>query len=611
MSLETTRKGISDILDLLKKGEWQIPQFQREFIWTPEQVKKLVNSFIKSYPIGLITTWDQPQGQPHTPGEPLKLQDGSEFKDFIDNPSVIKLVLDGKQRLTTLAMVFGGLHTRDDRFTYSGAWFLNIDAYSGEDEANIVVYKKQKEITKEDLSTLANFIKKGLIPFMDFHKLGEYLTNIYNPAIYPKDEYPEKEVLEKRSASLNELLSNYNKFQIPIAEIPSSVDLGAVCEIFDVLNTTGTKVSTSDLIHNRLFKESNGAFLLRENFNKYSDLNSFGLLCDDDRQEFLCQVVTGCYLLQEKPIKANKQTENVTSIKGKDLIETPLSFYNTFDSNSAKIDSYTSELYSNVFNADFRLKDIPYPVQLILYLSLRWNLEFRLKTEYYNVEELNKVYKAFFWRNTLTNRYDQGFLTQFSTDLKFIDEALKRNIVNRQDKWTEKMNVELDNHFGVQFKSKSKDEILEIVKDGQIKGALAQGINLLISSSAKFDLVTGEKLDRFTDERGKKVQLHHIFPKDWCRNNKGNHQILNVVTENNFSNLIPVTATSNNIWKANSPATALKSNKLDFNFNVQRFEAGFINLTAFDALAKDNVEEFWKLRADKIAEQLHNFQFVN
>lgn len=91
MSLETTRKGISDILDLLKKGEWQIPQFQREFIWTPEQVKKLVNSFIKSYPIGLITTWGQPQGNPHTPGEPLKLKDGSEFKDFTDDPSVIKI----------------------------------------------------------------------------------------------------------------------------------------------------------------------------------------------------------------------------------------------------------------------------------------------------------------------------------------------------------------------------------------------------------------------------------------------------------------------------------------------------------------------------------------
>jgi hypothetical protein len=124
-------------------------------------------------------------------------------------------------------------------------------------------------------------------------------------------------------------------------------------------------------------------------------------------------------------------------------------------------------------------------------------------------------------------------------------------------------------------------------------------------------LVTGDKLDRFTDERGKKVQLHHIFPKDWCRNNKGKHQILTVLTENNFSNLIPLTATSNNIWKANSPATALTTNNLDFNSNVQIFETGFINSTAFKALSEDNVEEFWKIRADKIAEQLHNLQFVS
>ena len=84
MSLDTTRKPISEILDLLRRGEWQVPQFQREFIWSPEQVKKLINSFLKSYPIGLITIWKQPQNKPHTPGEPLKLRDNFGDKDFVD-----------------------------------------------------------------------------------------------------------------------------------------------------------------------------------------------------------------------------------------------------------------------------------------------------------------------------------------------------------------------------------------------------------------------------------------------------------------------------------------------------------------------------------------------
>ena len=38
--------------------------------------------------------------------------------------------------------------------------------------------------------------------------------------------------------------------------VPSSYSLPEICEIFEVLNTTGTKVSTVDLIHSWLFSET-------------------------------------------------------------------------------------------------------------------------------------------------------------------------------------------------------------------------------------------------------------------------------------------------------------------------------------------------------------------
>ncbi len=611
MSLETSRKGISDILDLLRKGEWQIPQFQREFIWLPEQVKNLVNSFIKSYPIGQITTWDQPQNNPHTPGDPLKLRDDSAFKFFEADPAVIKLVLDGKQRLTTLAMVFGGFHTKNDGYRYSGGWYVNIDAMSEEDEPNIVLYKKQREIQQENLDTLATCVKKGIIPFKDFHKLGDYLEKINDRDVYPVNEYPEKTLREKRSNIIKELSTNYSKFQIPVAEIPSTVDLGAVCEIFDVLNTTGTRVSTSDLIHNKLFKESAGTFLLRESFDRYAELNSFGFLCDENRQEFLCQVVTGCYLLDEKPYKASNKNDFVRSIKGKDLIETPLNFYTTFDSNIPKIDSYTNDLFLNIFGGDFKLKEIPYPVQIVLYLSLRWNLEFRLKTDYYTVDELNKVYKAFFWRNTLSNRYDQGFLTQFPKDLAYIDGLLKENIQARGQIWNSSINTALDQFFGASYAPKTKDKIVGVIMESENKGALGQSITMLINALSKYDIVTMEKIDRLTEERGRKVQLHHIFPRNWCQNNEGSYPVLQRFSSNNFANLTPLTTNSNLSWRANSPATAINNLNLDYNSNSNKFNLAFISADAFNALRDDNIELFWDLRADRIAEMLYNLQYVH
>lgn len=611
MSLEVTRKGISEILAILKKGEWQIPQFQREFIWSPEQVKNLINSFIKSYPIGLITIWDQPQNKPHTPGEPLKLKDGTEYKEYDKDPSVIKLVLDGKQRLTSLAMLFGGLHTRDDRYSYSGGWFVDIDALANDDETNIVKYKKQREISTEELTTLTVCVRRALIPLSEFDDLGDYLANINNPDIYPSGEYPSKEVRESRTAALNKLLQNYSQFQVPVAEIPSSVDLGSVCEIFDVLNTTGTKVSTFDLIHNLLFKFSSGKFLLRDNFKSYSDKDHFGNLCDARRQEYFNQLVTGCYLSENDPFKSSNPNESVTSIKGKDLIDTPLTFYQKIDESIDEIDNYAHGLFKDVLHGTFRLSEIPYPVQVVLYMSLRWHLAISGKNDDETINDLNKIFRAFFWRNTLTTRYDQGFLTQFSTDLRSLKAILEDNIVNRGASWAQLVNVQLDNLFGPEYQARSKDNLVEIVKDDDIKGALNQGITLLINSKATKDLLTGDDLDRFTDEKSKKVQLHHIFPRQWCRDNAGRHTIIGELGENNYANLIPLTASSNNNWKSKSPATAIRDFKIDFTSRSDIFEKGYIRSDDFAKLQNDEIKGFWESRAEAIADDLFKAQYVS
>src|SRR5882724_2381179 len=113
MSLAVTQKPIDDILTFLRKGEWQVPKFQRDFIWTKSQVFGLLYSIFVSRPIGLITLWNQPQGDPLTDSEPIRIK-GAMFKNFTKNPAVMKLVLDGRQRLTALTMAFGGLSSPDD-----------------------------------------------------------------------------------------------------------------------------------------------------------------------------------------------------------------------------------------------------------------------------------------------------------------------------------------------------------------------------------------------------------------------------------------------------------------------------------------------------------------
>ena len=60
--LRVTDTTVPTILDSLRKGEWLVPEFQREFVWSTEQVSGLVQSILEARPIGMVTLWEQADG---------------------------------------------------------------------------------------------------------------------------------------------------------------------------------------------------------------------------------------------------------------------------------------------------------------------------------------------------------------------------------------------------------------------------------------------------------------------------------------------------------------------------------------------------------------------
>ena len=230
---------------------------------------------------------------------------------------------------------------------------------------------------------------------------------------------------------------------------------------------------------------------------------------------------------------------------------------------------------------------------------------------------LNRVFKAFFWSNVFAGRYDQGFLTLFSSDLKELRRILRQyRTYGDREQWAKLIDKEFDATTFVGTASRAtRDEIKQDLLNGELRGAKKQALTLFLLSSTRTDFATSDKLDYLTEDKDRRVQLHHIFPKRWCGDNKGSHSLLaeNPDIVNCFANLIPLTAASNNAWMTRSPSTAIQHFNLMFDDKDARFSNAFIDRQMFQTLSQPNPdpERFWDQRASLLAQRLYSLQFVS
>ena len=106
MKLSLSRKpdavawSIEDLLEKVSEGQIRLPEFQRLFKWDSEDVLQLFDSIVRGFPIGTFLFWKGPASSTQE-GRALETQPAPR----VERPSELLFVLDGQQRLTSLAGV--------------------------------------------------------------------------------------------------------------------------------------------------------------------------------------------------------------------------------------------------------------------------------------------------------------------------------------------------------------------------------------------------------------------------------------------------------------------------------------------------------------------------
>lgn len=209
---------ISNILDYIDNGHMALPEFQRGYVWSREQVRGLFGSLYRRHPVGGLLVWaTQSEEAIHRGDQQLA-------------PGVVKLLLDGQQRMTSLYGVIRG--AAPEFFDGDAQAFTGLHFHIGSEEFQFF----QPILMRDDplWIDVSKLFERGN------DGLGRLVSEI---AAQP--DYVAK--LGEYAGRLNRLLG-IRDIDLHIEEITGpDMTLDTVVDIFNKVNSGGTKLSKGDL----------------------------------------------------------------------------------------------------------------------------------------------------------------------------------------------------------------------------------------------------------------------------------------------------------------------------------------------------------------------------
>jgi len=251
------KRGIVGLVEQAHAGRICLPNFQRDFVWTREEVADLVRSIARGYFIGsLLLLRCDPANPPFAPA-PVR---GAEPAHNPLRPE--HLILDGQQRLSSLLYAL----TAPDRSLKDSSkrrWFFLDLALLAEDPDNDEIVFSRTKRDLRDLDKAEVQYEQRILPCTAL--LGTHAFYSWRDGFedWLRERHPEQ-FDDYRAAGgprqvWTDAITGFQNFEVPVVELPRVDEgdpdaIGRVCAIFEKLNSTGVDLSVYDLLTARLYR---------------------------------------------------------------------------------------------------------------------------------------------------------------------------------------------------------------------------------------------------------------------------------------------------------------------------------------------------------------------
>ena len=560
--------SLNDLLEEIGSGKKQLPDFQRGWVWDDSRIRSLIASVSQAFPIGAVMTLET--GNPDVCFKARVLK-GVNSENVQSEPD--ELILDGQQRLTAL---FQSLMSKDGVYTIERNekeivryYYLDMEQCVKDD----IERERAVLSCRKDRPLLQTF--RGEAIDLSSSEQKELVKKQYEHAMFPvhqifdADDWGDgyKKFWEENPPKRNvfnqfnrKVIECFKLYSVPVICLKKDTSREAVCLVFEKVNTKGVTLTVFELL-TASFAAKN--FLLRDDWKKRANFfKKSEVLRKLDNTSFLRAVSLLVY----------------GSCKRGDILRLDVEDYkrvaNKVQDGFVKAAEFLNKqkIYSAI--------DVPYQTQLAPLAAILASLG----DDGEKIGPQDKI-SRWYWCGVFGEMYAGSTDTQASLDFSEVTSWVKGE--------GNEPTIFRDANFHA-------NRVLDLRTRGS---AAYKGCYALLVSYGCHDFLM-EKTAEDMERRSEDIDIHHIFPKNWCKKQKSPK-----ITKEFYDNIInktPLSASTNRMIGDKAPSEYLRKiqekARIETTDKIDEILAS--HLICPNTLRNDDFDGFFKARKEALLEAI-------
>jgi hypothetical protein len=586
-TFQTNPIDLDTLLSDCHRGVLQLPDFQRSWVWDEERIKSLIASVSRAFPIGALMSLNT--------GGPVNFKprpvEGAPIEAKQTTPRA--LLLDGQQRMTSLYQVtLRGkvVETVTPKNKKVKRWFY-IDIKKALDPS----IEREEAIVgvPEDRVVRTDFGREKVLdlssPELEYASLMYPVSQVFDWDKW-QDGFDKhwrgdqnESTREEFRAFKRQVLENFKYYRVPVIALDQSTPKEAVCVVFEKVNTGGKPLDAFELVTamyaasgHELRKDWYGDDGMKGRHRRLAETlrpagQDTGIVAAVSNTDFL-QAISLFHTRDRRRMAENagKEGKELPAVTGnrQALLDLPLGEYKRYEAQVER-GFVQAAKFLHMLHI-YRIFDLPYQSQIVPLAAILADIG-----DAWEHEKIRAMLIQWYWNGVFGELYGSAVETRIARDF---------------------MEVPMWLNGGAQPSTVSETMFrADRLKTMRMRlSAAYKGVNALLMKEGAQDFRSGQEFDH-TVFFGENVDIHHIFPQDWCKK-----QGIKPSVFDSIINKTPLSYRTNRIVggvapseylakleKGSETTPSIDRERLDVYLRTHLIDPSFLRADSFDAFMVD------------------------